>query len=151
MKEFLNRGVLMNSFVVIGMGRFGQSVAKTLYQLGKDVLVIDQDEEVIQEISEEVTHAVVGNATDEHVLKSLGIRNFDVAVVAIGVDIQSSILVTVLLKELGVKYVVAKAQTELHAKVLNKVGADKVIFPERDMGIRVARNLVSTNIPDLNN
>ncbi|WP_094547454.1 potassium channel family protein [Petroclostridium xylanilyticum] len=138
----------MSSFVVIGIGRFGRSVAKTLYELGNEVLAIDENEEIIQDISEYVTHAVAGDVTDENVLKSLGIRNFDVAVVAIGGNMESSILVTVLLKEMGVKYILAKAQSELHAKVLSRVGADRVILPERDMGVRVAHNLVSTNILD---
>lgn len=135
-------------FVVIGLGRFGSSIAKTLYSLGHEVLAIDVDEEVVQDISDYVTHAVQADATDESTLKSLGIRNFDTAVVTIGSDVQSSVLVTLLVKELGVKYVIAKAQNELHAKVLYKIGADRVVFPERDMGIRVAHNLCSTNILD---
>ena len=90
-------------FVVIGLGRFGESVAKTLYSLGHDVLAIDMDEDSVQEISDSVTHAVQMDATDENALKSLGIRNFDVAIVTIGDDIQSSIMATLLLKELGVK------------------------------------------------
>ncbi|CDF58472.1 potassium channel family protein [Thermobrachium celere] len=135
-------------FVVIGLGRFGSSIAKTLYSLGHEVLAIDKDEEVVQDISEYVTHAVQADATDEATLKSLGIRNFDIAVVTIGSDVQSSVLVTLLVKELGVKYVIAKAQNELHAKVLYKIGADRVVFPERDMGVRVAHNLCSSNILD---
>ena len=138
----------MKQFVVIGCGRFGTSVAKTLYKMGNDVLAIDGSEEIVQNISEEVTHAVQADATDEHALRSLGIRNFDVAVITIGSDIQSSIMATLIAKELGVKYVVAKAQNELHAKVLYKIGADRVVFPERDMGIRVAHNLVASNILD---
>ncbi|MEW9122048.1 MAG: TrkA family potassium uptake protein [Thermotaleaceae bacterium] len=138
----------MKQFAVIGCGRFGSSVARTLYGLGYDVLAIDDNEEIIQNISESVTHAVQADATDETSIKSLGIRNFDVAVITIGSDIQSSILITLIVKELGVKYVVAKAQNELHAKVLYKIGADRVVFPERDMGVRVAHNLVSSNILD---
>lgn len=133
-------------FVVIGLGRFGSSVAKTLYSLGNEVLVIDSDEESVQEMSEYATHAVQVDATDETALKSLGIRNFDVAVVAIGDDVQSSIMVTLICKEIGIKYVIAKAQNELHAKVLYKIGADRVVFPEREMGIRVGHNLCSSNI-----
>ncbi len=146
----IRKGIIsiMKSFVVLGMGRFGQSIAKTLYELGHEVLVIDSDEEIIQDMTEYVTHAVIGDATDEDVLKSLGVRNFDVAVVAIGGDIQSSILVTLILKEMQVKYVLAKARSEIHARVLQKMGADRVVFPERDMGTRVAHNLVSTNILD---
>jgi len=138
----------VKQFVVIGCGRFGTSVAKTLYKMGNDVLAIDGSEEIVQSISEEVTHAVQADATDEHALRSLGIRNFDVAVITIGSDIQSSIMATLIAKELGVKYVVSKAQNELHAKVLYKIGADRVVFPERDMGIRVAHNLVASNILD---
>ncbi|WP_026477054.1 potassium channel family protein [Alkaliphilus transvaalensis] len=138
----------MKQFIVIGCGRFGSSVAKTLYKMGNDVLAIDGHEETVQSISDEVTHAVQADATDEHALRSLGIRNFDVAVITIGSDIQASIMATLIVKELGVKFVVAKAQNELHAKVLYKIGADRVVFPERDMGIRVAHNLVSSNILD---
>ncbi len=138
----------MRSFVVLGMGRFGQSVAKTLYELGYEVLAIDRDEEVIQYMTEHVTHAVIGDVTDENILRSLGVRNFDVAVVTIGGDLQASILVTLMLKEMGVKYILTKARSEIHARVLQKVGADRVIFPEQDMGVRVAHNLVSTNILD---
>ena len=136
----------MKNYVVIGCGRFGSSVAKTLYSLGHEVLAIDKNEEKIQNISEQVTHAVEADCTDENVLRSLGIRNFDVAVISIGSDIQSSIMATLICKELGVQYVLCKAQNELQAKVLYKIGADRVVFPERDMGIRVAHNLVSQNV-----
>jgi trk system potassium uptake protein len=139
----------MKQFVVIGCGRFGSSVAKTLCKLGYDVLAIDKDPDKVQEIAEFVTHAVQADAIDENALRTIGIRNFDVAVVTIGSDVQSSIMGTLLAKEMGIKKVVAKAQNELHAKVLYKIGAHKVIFPERDMGIRVAHNLVSSNILDV--
>lgn len=135
-------------FAVIGLGRFGSSVARTLFSMGYDVLALDISEERVQDLAKDVTHAVQGDAREEETLRAVGIRNFDVVVVAIGQDIQSSILITVLLKELGVKCVVAKAQNELHAKVLYKVGADKVVFPERDMGARLARNMVSANVLD---
>lgn len=135
-------------FVVIGLGRFGESVAKTLYSLGHDVLAIDMDEDAVQEISDYVTHAVQMDATDESALKTLGLRNFDVAVVTIGANIQASVMVTLLVKELGVKYIIAKGQSDLHAKVLYKIGADRVVSPEKDMGVRVAHNLVSASILD---
>jgi trk system potassium uptake protein len=135
-------------FVIIGLGRFGSSIARTLSELGNDVLAIDKDEDIVQEISEEVTHAVQLDATDENALRSLGIRNFDVAVVTIGDNIQSSIMATLLVKELGVKYIIAKAQSDLHSKVLYKIGADRVVLPEKEMGVRIAHNLVSTNILD---
>jgi len=135
-------------FVIIGLGRFGSSIAKTLYSLGNDVLAIDKDEDVVQEIADSVTHAVQLDATDENALRTLGIRNFDVAVVTIGDNIQSSIMATLLVKELGVKYIIAKGHSDLHAKVLYKIGADRVVLPEKDMGVRVAHNLVSANILD---
>ena len=138
----------MKQFVVIGLGRFGVSVATELYRMGHEVLAIDRSVERVEEIADSVTHAVCADATDEAELGSLGLRNFDVAVVSIGSDLQASILVTMLCKELGVKYVLTKAKSDLHAKVLQRVGADKVVFPERDMGARTAYNLVSTNILD---
>ena len=138
----------MKQFVVIGCGRFGSSVARTLYGLGFDVLAVDRSEDVIQGIADSVTHAVQVDSTDEATLKSLGMSNFDVAIITIGSDIQASIMATLIIKELGVKYVVAKAQNESHAKVLYKIGADRIVFPERDMGVRVAHNLVSSNILD---
>lgn len=135
-------------YAVIGMGRFGTSVAKELSGMGFDVLAVDASEQRIQEIAGMVTHAVSSDSTDEEALRALGIRNFDVVVVAIGEDIQSSILTTLILKDLGVPAIVVKAKNELHGKVLQKIGADKVIFPERDMGLRVAHHLVSPNILD---
>ncbi len=136
----------MKQFAIIGMGRFGMSLAQTLYSLGNDVLAIDINEEKIAAVSDYVTHAVAGDATDEQTLTSLGINNLDVAVVTIGGDIQASILVCLLCIELGVKKVIAKAQSDLHARVLIKIGVDKVVFPERDMGMRLARNLVSSSV-----
>jgi len=138
----------MRQFAVIGLGRFGQSVAISLAKMGFEVLAIDTDEEKVNEIVEHVTHAVQIDALDENALRAVGIRNFDVVIVAIGHDMQASILITVMLKEMGVREVVAKARTELHGRVLAKVGADKVVFPERDMGVRVARALVTKNILD---
>ena len=135
-------------YVVIGLGRFGSSVAQTLYSLGNDVLVIDKNEDLVQDISDSVTHAVQMDATDESALRTLGLRNFDVAIITIGANIQSSIMATLLVKELGIKYIVAKANNDLHAKVLTKIGADRVILPEKDMGVRVAHNISSSSILD---
>lgn len=140
---------MKQSFAVLGLGSFGQSVAKTLYSLGHEVLAIDQNEETVQSISDSVTHAIEGDCRDENVLKAVGIRNFDVVVVAIGQDLEASILVTTTLKELGVPYVVAKAHSLMHSKILTKVGADKVVFPELDMGIRMANTLSNVNVVDL--
>lgn len=135
-------------FAIIGLGRFGTSVAETLTALGHDVLAIDNDELVVQNISDKVTHAVQMDATDEYALRTLGIRNFDVAIVTIGENIQQSIMITLLLKEAGVKYIICKGVTELHKKVLLKIGADRVVLPDKDMGVRVAHNLVSSNLLD---
>ncbi|HBM79335.1 MAG TPA: potassium transporter Trk, partial [Clostridiaceae bacterium] len=109
--------------VVIGLGRFGASVAKNLYDLGYEVLAIDSREDAIQEIADNVTHAVQADSTDEKSLKELGLGNFDVAIIGIGSDVQSNIMTTIIVKELGVKYVIAKADSDLHAKVLRKIGA----------------------------
>jgi|SRR6056297_293139 len=139
---------MMKQFVVVGLGRFGSSLAETLAEKDFDVLAIDIDEEIVQNMSNIVTHAVEADATDEEALKTLGVRNFDVAVVSIGDDIHSNILATLILKELGVPYVVVKAQNKLHGKILKKVGADRVVYPERDMGTRIAHNLISSNVLD---
>ncbi len=138
----------MDSFLIVGIGRFGRSLAIELSKLGHDVLVIDKDEERISPIADCVTHAVIGDARDEGVLRSLGVTNFDVAVVAIAESIEDSVLTTIMLKELGVKKVIAKAQSVLHMKVLQRVGADITVLPERDMGKRLAQQLSSKNIID---
>lgn len=135
-------------FVVFGLGRFGSSLATTLADAGYEVMAVDKDEEKVQEISSIVTQAVQADVTDSEVLKELGIRNFDVAVVAIGKDMQSSIMATLLLKEMGIPYVVAKASNEVHKKLLEKLGADRIILPENDMGKRIATNLIAGNIID---
>jgi trk system potassium uptake protein TrkA len=138
----------MKQFLIVGLGRFGSSVARTLTEKGHEVLGIDSNEDLVQEAATFTTQSVQMDATDEKSLRALGVKNFDVAVVAIGQDIQSSILCTLILKDIGIKYLVAKAQNHLHGKVLKKTGADRVVFPERDMGVRVAQNLVSTNLLD---
>ncbi len=135
-------------YAVIGMGRFGSSVAKALFKLGFEVMAMDDSEQRIHDVVNSVTHAVTVDSTDEEALRALGIRNFDVVVVAIGQDIQASILTTLILKDMGVPYIIVKAQNELHGKVLSKIGADKIVYPERDMGLRVAHHLISPNILD---
>lgn len=135
-------------FVVVGLGRFGSTLATTLYRIGVDVLAIDVNHQRVEEVRDSVTHCVQANAMNREALVQLGVRDFDVAVVTIGADIKASGMTTMLMKELGVNYVVAKAQDEIHGRMLTKLGADKVIFPERDMGKRVAHNLVAGNILD---
>ena len=146
--NWLGEKMEKRQYAVIGMGRFGSSVAMTLVKAGQEVLVVDSDEERIQKVAEFFTHAVVLDTTEEASLAAVGIRNFDMVVVAIGHDVQASVLTTLLLKEMGVKHIVAKAANVLHGKMLDKVGADQVVFPERDMGQRIAHNLMSTNIID---
>ena len=135
-------------FAVIGLGRFGASVAMTLLKLGYEVLAIDSNPEQVQKFSDSITHVVQADTTDENALKELGIRNFDTVVVAIGADIQANTMTTLLLKDLGVNRIVAKASNTLHGKMLQKIGADQVVYPERDMGQRVAHNLAAPNVLD---
>jgi trk system potassium uptake protein TrkA len=135
----------MKQVAVIGLGRFGSSVARTLASSGCEVLAVDVDEARVKAIADEVTDAVRADALDDEALRGLGLRNFEVVVVAIGHEVEASILTTVLLKEMGVPKIVAKAQDDLHGRVLQKVGADIVVFPERDMGVRLAHTLISRN------
>lgn len=137
-----------NDFVILGLGKFGRSVAQTLTMNGCDVLAIDKDEEAIQSVADEVTHVVQADVTDQDALNALGVRNFDAVIVAISSDMQASIMATILVKEMGVPYILAKAQNDIHKRVLEKVGADRIIFPEREIGIRIANNLISENFVD---
>jgi trk system potassium uptake protein len=135
-------------FAVIGLGRFGISVCQELYAMGHDVLAIDRSEEKVEFASDYATKAIVANGVDERTLKALGIRNFDYVVVAIGEHIQESVLATLLLKELGVSNVWVKASNAKHYRILEKVGADRIIRPEHEMGIRIAHLLDSTKVID---
>lgn len=139
---------MKKSFIVIGFGRFGQSITQTLMSLGHEVMVIDQSEEKVNRGSTIATQAVQLDSTDENALKEVGVSNFDEAIVAIGSDILASILTTLLLKGLGVIKITAKANNDYHSKVLEKIGADRIVHPERDMGIRMAHHLVSGNVID---
>ncbi len=139
---------MSKDFVVFGLGKFGRSVAQTLSENDCDVLAIDKNLDVIQEMSDTVTHAVQADVTDVDALNALGVRNFDAAIIAISNNMQSSIMATILVKEMGVPFILAKAQNEIHKKVLEKVGADKVIFPEKEYGVRIANNLISDNFMD---
>ncbi|MGX7023624.1 potassium channel family protein [Vagococcus hydrophili] len=139
---------MRKSFAIIGLGRFGGSVCRELIKSDQEVLAIDSCEDRVNEYMNIATHAVVANAQDEATLRSLGLRNFDHVIVAIGEDIQASILVTLMAKEMGVPRITAKAQDEYHARVLDKVGADTVVHPERDMGIRLGHKLTSNNMLD---
>lgn len=133
---------------VIGLGRFGSSAARALYNLGHDVLALDTSEHRVQSMMGQVTYPVTGDATNESVLRELGIPEYDVAIVAIGSDITSSIMASVLLKNLGVGMVVARAHNELHANALELIGVDKVVHAEAEMGMRLAHNLFNPNVEE---
>jgi trk system potassium uptake protein len=136
-------------FMVLGMGLFGSSLAKALHDMGHEVLAVDSDADLVEAIAPYVTQAVQIDATDEAALQELGVRNFDAVIVSIGKNMRDSILVCVIIKELGVPYLIAKATDEIHAKVLRKIGVDRVVFPERDMGIRVAKSLITPNVLEM--
>ena len=138
----------MKQFIVLGLGRFGSAVATTLVELGQEVLGVDHNKEKVNDLKYKITQAVQADITEERALKELGVSNFDTAIVAIGSNLETSILVTMMLKEMGLKYIIAKAQNNLHAKILEKIGVDKIVFPERDMGRRIAGNLVTPNIKE---
>ena len=138
----------MKSFLVIGLGRFGTAVARELTAQGQEVLAIDEDAEDVQRIADDVTQAVQGDAQEESVLRSVGARNFDCCIVAVGTNMEASILITVTLKELGAKYIVAKARSAVHARVLERVGADRVVLPESEMGRKLAQGLAHSNVVD---
>jgi trk system potassium uptake protein len=140
---------MAKQFLIIGAGRFGSSVAKTLYGLGHDVMVVDNNEDLVQRISSDVTNAIQADASSERALSALGIENYDKVVLAISSDMHSSIMAAILLIELKAKYVVAKAQTELHGKVLKKIGVNQIIYPEQDMGKKLAHSILAPSIIDL--
>lgn len=138
----------MKSYIVIGLGKFGTQAAKRLYELGCDVLAIDRKAELVQPISNLVTQAVAGDARDKEVLRALGAKDFECAIVAIGDNLADSVLATMNLKELGVPYIVCKASDETHRQVLMKLGADQVVIPEQEHADRLAKNLSSPNVLD---
>ena len=134
--------------VVLGLGRFGSSVARSLYNLGHDVLAIDKDESRVQSIMGQATHALAGDVTSEPVLRELGIPDYDAAVVAIGADIVPSIMASVLLKTMGVPYVVSRAHNDLHGNTLERIGVDKVIHAESEMGVRLGHGMFNPNVQE---
>lgn len=136
----------MKSFLVLGLGRFGRSVATTLASLGHEVLGVDGDERIVKEVARHLTEALQADITSEEFLKSLDIPHFDAVIVAVGDSMQVSIMVTVLLKELNARRIIAKAQDDFQEKVLVKLGADLVVLPERDLGIKTAHGLVAESL-----
>lgn len=138
----------MKTYAVIGLGRFGAAAATRLEALGNEVLAIDTSEENVQRLADRVTHAVVGDARDEAVLRSLDVRNVDCAIVAVGGDLAASVLITLSLKEMGVPQVICKASDETHKRALERIGADHVVIPEREMALKLAQRLASPNLLD---
>lgn len=138
----------MKTYLVIGLGRFGSALARQLCLLGAEVLAMDVRSDLVQQLANDVTHAVVGDAQDKEVLRSLGARNFDCAVIAIGDNLGASVLVTMNLQELGVPYIVCKAHDETHRRVLEKLGVNRVVIPEQEHAQRLGRSLHSHNVLD---
>ncbi len=139
---------MKKQFVVLGLGSFGASVAVTLQQLGCDVVAVDQDMERVNDIADQVTYAVQADIGNPELLKSLGSKNFDGLVIGSSENLESSILATLEAKEMGIPYILCKAHNTRHAEVLRKVGADAVVFPEKEMGKKIAKNLLSANLTD---
>lgn len=138
----------MKQFIVVGGGRFGESAAKALTELGQEVMVVDMDEDVIQQISGEVESTAILDVTDEQAMNSIGLNNFDVAIIAIGGELRASIMATLIAKEAGIPLVISRAKDSLQANVLKKIGADRVVFPESDMGVKIAKALTFDNVVD---
>ncbi|KGF15238.1 potassium transporter Trk [Peptostreptococcus sp. MV1] len=138
----------MKQFIVVGGGRFGESAAKALTESGQEVMVVDIDEDVIQQISGEVESTAILDVTDEQAMNSIGLNNFDVAIIAIGGELRASIMATLIAKEAGIPLVISRAKDSLQANVLKKIGADRVVFPESDMGVKIAKALTFDNVVD---
>lgn len=139
---------MKKQFVVLGLGSFGASVAVTLQRLGCDVVAVDQDMERIEDVADKVTYAMQADIGNPELFESLGAKNFDGIVIASSENLEGSIMATLAAKEVGIPYVLCKAHNKRYAEVLRKVGADAVVFPEKEMGKRIAKNLVSANLAD---
>ena len=139
---------MKKTYVVIGLGKFGTAVARRLFELGNEVLAIDDCAEKVQHIEHNVTYAVVADARDENALRSLGVKNYDCAIVAIGTDLAASVITTLNLKGLGVPHVICKATDDTQKQALEKIGADRVLIPEREIGIKLAQTISSSSILD---
>lgn len=134
----------MKSFIVLGLGRFGISFAKTVIELGHEVLGADADSEIVKRHANDLTHIVEADITSEEFLKSIEVQKFDAVIIAVSSSLQVSIMATLVAKEIGAKYIIAKAQNDFHSKLLYKIGADVVILPEKDIGVKVAHSLVTS-------
>lgn len=139
---------MKKQFIVIGLGQFGISLTRTLIQNKHEVLAVDKNIKMVERVADIATHAIQADCTDEEVLEEIGVNNFNHAIVSVGEDLEASILITLLLKERGVPQVTAKANTTIHGRMLEKIGADHIVYPERDMGIRLGKQLSSENLID---
>ena len=137
------------SYAVFGLGKYGRAVAKELVQNGKDVLAVDINEDIVNAVSTEIPYCKCADVTDSEVIKQLGIANVDVVIISMATNLEASVMATVLCKEAGVKTVIVKCASEMNCKILSKIGADRVLFPEYDSGIRLAKNLVSYGFADI--
>lgn len=138
-----------NSYAILGLGRYGMAVAKELVENGADVLAVDHNEELVNDAISELPVCRCADITDPEVIKQLGISNIDVVIIAVSGSLETSVMATTLCKEAGVKNVIVKCSNEIHAKILSRVGADKVVLPERESGIRLAKNLLSSGFIDI--
>lgn len=139
---------MTKQYAVFGLGTFGTSVALSLERLGCEVLAVDKSMEKIQEISDQVSFAMKADIEDPDVMNAIGARNLDGVIVALSENLEASIMVTILAKEAGIPNVIVKAQSEFQGKVLKKVGADMIVYPEKEMGVRIARGIVATNFAE---
>lgn len=138
----------MSKYAVFGMGKFGRSLARELSEMGNEVLAVDVSEDKLQEVERYVTYCVVANVTDEEAVSQIAVEDYDAVIVSIGDNVENSLICSIILKELGVKKIWAKATSDLHAKILEKIGVERVILPEREMGIRIAHHITNNNIID---
>ena len=139
----------MSEFAVIGLGKFGSAIARELHEMGKQVLVVDIDEDKVNAVSDYATHAVIADASDEQAIQAIGISNFDAVIICMGKNMQASILTTLICKEQGASFIVAKASGRKHKEVLNKIGADLVVEPEEEMAQKMAVRLVTPHLNDI--
>ena len=138
----------MKTFIVIGLGRFGASAAEKLYDMGHEVIVLDQDEEAVAHMADKCTHGAMGDAREMDVLRAVGAGECDCAIVAMGEDLAASVLITMNLKDLGCKCIICKAQNEAYKRALERVGADRVVIPEKEMALRLVQSLGSSSFHD---
>ena len=137
------------SYAILGLGRYGRSVAKELVENGAEVLAVDIDEDIVNAAISEIPYCKCADVTDAEAIKQLGIANVDVVIIAIATNLEASVMATLLCKEIGVKTVIAKCASEMNCKILSKVGADRIVFPESESGIRLAKNLLSSGFIDI--